>query len=268
MDQHHKQLAEKQSAHTPKPGALPVSILAAIIGVIVIYFGSMILGQLLLSTYPALRRMSAGQTERWLADDPAAQFAYVVTVEVLTLWFLYLVLQRRRISFAMLGFIKPRLHDLLATLAAYPPYFLLNAAAVLSATAIFHLDSGQQQQIGFDKVTTPIELIMTFISLVILPPIVEEIVMRGFLFGSLKNSMSVVRAALLTSLIFAIAHLQFGSGAPLLWVAAIDTFVLSLVLCYLRQRTGSLWPGIGLHALKNCLAFVTIFVLPHLHYSL
>ena len=55
--------------------------------------------------------------------------------------------------------------------------------------------------------------------------------------------------------------MEFGSGQPLLWVAALDTFTLSMVLCYLRQETDSLWPGILLHALKNCIAFITLFVL-------
>jgi hypothetical protein len=86
--------------------------------------------------------------------------------------------------------------------------------------------------------------------------------MRGFLFSSLKRGMTVVVAAIVTSSIFAIAHLQFGSDAPLLWLAAIDTFVLSLVLCYLRQKTGSLWPCIGLHMIKNGLAFTVLFLIP------
>jgi membrane protease YdiL (CAAX protease family) len=44
-------------------------------------------------------------------------------------------------------------------------------------------------------------------------------------------------------------------------VAALDTFTLSLVLCYLRQKTDSLWPGIMLHALKNGLAFMSLFLI-------
>jgi membrane protease YdiL (CAAX protease family) len=62
-------------------------------------------------------------------------------------------------------------------------------------------------------------------------------------------------------LLFAAAHLQWGSGAPLLWVAAIDTFVLSMVLSTLREKTGSLWSAIGLHAIKNGVAFTLLFVL-------
>jgi membrane protease YdiL (CAAX protease family) len=33
-----------------------------------------------------------------------------------------------------------------------------------------------------------------------------------------------------------------------------------MVLAYLREKTGSLWPPIGLHALKNFVAFMALFV--------
>jgi membrane protease YdiL (CAAX protease family) len=95
----------------------------------------------------------------------------------------------------------------------------------------------------------------------VLPPIVEETVFRGFIFTGLRGKLKFVWAAVLTSLLFATAHLEFGSGKPLLWVAGLDTFTLSLALCYLREKTGSLWPGILLHALKNGVAFLSLFVL-------
>jgi membrane protease YdiL (CAAX protease family) len=104
------------------------------------------------------------------------------------------------------------------------------------------------------------QLTLTFISLVILPPLVEETLMRGYLYGSLRKNMSKIGAALVTSIIFASAHLEFGSGAPLLWIAALDTFVLSLFLVYLREKTGSLWAGMLVHALKNGIAFASLFI--------
>lgn len=241
----------------------PVSPIAGILIIIVIYFVSMILAESILHLYPILSGWRGVHASDWLTNSTLAQFLYVVLVEVLTIGGLLLFMRQLKVSFAMLGLTKPRLRDPGYTLLAYIPYFVLNAVATLGAAALFHFNTAQQQQTGFQPNHAPLELAMTFISLVILPPIVEEIAMRGFLFGSLKQGMSVIKAALLTSVIFAVAHLQFGSGAPLLWVAAIDTFVLSLVLCYLRQKTGRLWAGIGLHSLKNLLAFWAVFVAPH-----
>ena len=86
--------------------------------------------------------------------------------------------------------------------------------------------------------------------------------MRGFLFGALRRSTGFWISAAITSVIFASLHLGGGEqGAGLLWIAAIDTFILSLALCYLREKTGRLWASIGLHAIKNGVAFVALFIL-------
>jgi membrane protease YdiL (CAAX protease family) len=104
-------------------------------------------------------------------------------------------------------------------------------------------------------------LTLTFVSLVILPPITEEILVRGFLYSSLKKALPLIWAALLTSAMFAIAHLPEGGASGPLYIAALDTFVLSLVLIYLREKTGGLWASITLHAIKNGVAFAALFIL-------
>jgi membrane protease YdiL (CAAX protease family) len=145
--------------------------------------------------------------------------------------------------------------------AAFTPLYYISYLVIVSVAGALvpALNVDQAQELGFNPIGTG-ELILTFISLVILPPIVEETLMRGFLYTSLKKRLTKVNAALITSVIFAAAHLQFGSGAPLLWVAAIDTFVLSLFLVYLREKTGSLWASMTLHALKNGVAFASLFI--------
>jgi membrane protease YdiL (CAAX protease family) len=71
--------------------------------------------------------------------------------------------------------------------------------------------------------------------------------------------MPFIRAALLTSALFAVPHLLEGNGS-LLWIGGMDTFVLSLALCYLREKTGSLWAPVALHMLKNGVAYLALFV--------
>ncbi len=104
-------------------------------------------------------------------------------------------------------------------------------------------------------------LALTFISLVILPPLAEEIMVRGFLYSTLKKAMRPIGAVILTSALFAAAHLPEGGAAGPLYIAALDTFILSLVLIYLREKTGGLWASITLHASKNGIAFLLLFVL-------
>jgi hypothetical protein len=204
----------------------------------------------------------SGNAEDWLTSSTAAQFLYVLLVEALSVAAVAYFLRTYKQRWSVIGFKRPRLKDVGYGVMAYPLYFIVFAVVLLVATQLIPgLDTNQEQELGFDNVQGTLALVMTFISLVVLPPLVEEIIVRGLIFTSLRKHLKVWGAALLTSLIFAIAHLpEGGEGGPL-YVAAIDTFMLSLVLCYLREKTGSLWAGITLHAIKNSVAFVMLFIL-------
>ncbi len=105
-----------------------------------------------------------------------------------------------------------------------------------------------------------------FLIIVLVSPILEEIVFRGGLqarlfdqprlarsFGA-KFGAGVSYANIMTSLIFAVFH---ALSQPLLWAAAV--FIPSLVFGWARDRTGSVFPGMVLHAWYN-LGFVMLFV--------
>jgi len=63
----------------------------------------------------------------------------------------------------------------------YFPVFFITLAVL--RVLIPTLDINQQQQIGFEPATTRPELLLVFTSLVLLPPLIEEMLCRGFLFG-------------------------------------------------------------------------------------
>jgi len=143
-------------------------------------------------------------------------------------------------------------------------YVIYFALAIVTSVLVKHLlpsiNFDQKQDIGIDTSTSGWPLVVVFLTLVIVPPIVEEIVCRGFLYTGLRKKLKIFGAGIVTSIIFAMAHLQWGNDAPLLWAAAIDTFVLSAVLIYVREKTNSLIPPIGIHMLKNFMAFLALFV--------
>jgi membrane protease YdiL (CAAX protease family) len=175
---------------------------------------------------------------------------------------LYLFLRRRKSNFKAIG-LKGRVNfkDVGFAVLGLIVYFAIYAFAInILSSSIHSFNVNQQQQIGFNQAHGP-QLILVFISLVILPPIVEEILVRGFLYTSLKKYMPKIWAVLIASTLFAAAHLpEGGSGAPLLWVAGVDTFILSTVLIYLRDRTDKLWSSMMVHAMKNGVAFLSLFV--------
>lgn len=232
----------------------------AIAVVIAIYVVTQLAAGFLISIYPVARRWSHATAQAWLNNSITARFAFVVIVEALTLGILYGFLRRHKTNFYTLGLKLPRLRDAGYALAGFAVYLGLYVVSISIVRALVpSLNIDQKQQLGFNNAGGPL-LILVFISLVILPPLTEEILVRGFLYGSLKKHWPKLRAMLVTSGLFAAAHLQIGNGVPLLWVAAIDTFILSLVLIYLRDKTGSLAASIMLHMIKNGLAFAALFL--------
>lgn len=82
---------------------------------------------------------------------------------------------------------------------------------------------------------------------VLLAPIIEEILFRGFLQKFLEESWrDVTRAILITSLFFALIHFN-----PY-WI--IQIYFLGLALGYLAWYTGSIIPPIILHTFNNAYA--------------
>jgi membrane protease YdiL (CAAX protease family) len=257
-----KDSKEPAAGGSPKPGSsVPWNPWLAVAFMVVIFYASQVIGGLLVSIYPAIKHWTSREAGDWLNGSVTAQFVFIVIAEAVTIGAVYLFLKRYKQKFSSIGLLRPRIKDFVAGAIAAPVYYLLFVVVVSIASALLTgLNVDQKQEIGFDSVHGIVQLTMTFISLAVLPPLAEEILVRGFLYTSLKKAMPKIGAVLLTSAIFAAAHLPEGGASGPLYIAAIDTFTLSLVLIYLREKTGSLWASITLHAIKNSIAFFALFV--------
>jgi len=234
--------------------------LAAILVTLGVYFGSQILAGLAFAVYIGTRSLPEVEVTRLLEDSVIGQFTFVLLIGIFSLLLLRVYMRLRSISWRDIGLTKPSGSNIASALPAYGIYFAILLVVVsLVGVLVPEIDLEQKQQLGFDSVAGG-ALVFVFVSLVIVPAFVEEIMVRGFLYGGLVKRFHKISAAFIASLIFAAAHLQLGSGAPPLWVAAIDTFILSMVLIGLRERTGNLWAGIVVHMLKNSLAFASLFI--------
>jgi membrane protease YdiL (CAAX protease family) len=234
-----------------------------VLATVVIFFLGQITGVLFVYSFLALFGYDSDQIQTLLTDNAALQFLTILIIEVITLGIFWQLHRYRKLSFIKevgLGF-KPKLSSLGWAIVTYGAYFLVLIISVgLISWLVPAIDVDQSQQIGFDGASGT-NLIFVFLTLVVLPPIAEEIIFRGFLFQRLEKLIKIYPAAIVTSLIFAIAHTEFLGDNPLNWIAAIDTFVLSFFLILLLVKTKSLWASILLHALKNCFAFVLLFII-------
>lgn len=153
-----------------------------------------------------------------------------------------------------LNLVKPRVKSLAVVLPAVLLYFTVSYLVTLLAALIFsQFNVNQSQDIGFQEPTGALAKVAIFVSLAVLTPFIEEVIFRGLLFSGLRKKLPFWAATTLVSGLFALAHAQ--------WNVAVDTFVLSLVLCYLVERTRSIWPAFLLHALKNAVAFTALFLI-------
>jgi membrane protease YdiL (CAAX protease family) len=97
--------------------------------------------------------------------------------------------------------------------------------------------------------------LMLGVSLVVAAPVAEELLFRGLIFNVFAQarkwvtprygSAVVLLAAILSSLFFALAHTgPHGDAAN----TVPDRFVMGMVLCAVYWQTGSLLPGVVVHA--------------------
>ena len=89
---------------------------------------------------------------------------------------------------------------------------------------------------------------LIFFLAVILGPIFEEIIFRGYLFKILKIRLNNFYAIILNSIFFGIIHYELS--------AIIPALILGISLSFIRLKTNNLIPSIIIHSLHNLFALI------------
>ena len=183
-------------------------------------------------------------------------YALVLFLVILPIW----AMRNFKYVLKILGVTKkPTLDILWLPALMWIAYMGATIIAAVFANLAPWIDMDQMQDTGFQDLGLPVEYVVAFIALVIVPPIAEELLFRGYLFGRLREKFGFWMSAIVVSIVFGIVHMQ--------WNVGVDVAVLSLFLCYLRERTGSIWASIVLHAIKNGVAYFLLFIAPLLGFS-
>ena len=94
-------------------------------------------------------------------------------------------------------------------------------------------------------------LLLLWLTFVVVAPVAEEIMFRGFLFrGWVTSERSAIPAILVISLLFAAIHVQYD------WFGILQVFFVGLLLGLVRWRSGSTVLTILMHVLINLWATV------------
>lgn len=123
--------------------------------------------------------------------------------------------------------------------------------SVVASMAIEHVYPAAK-----DWVVPPKETpwIVAFLALAVLVgPIGEELLFRGWMYTSLRARFGLRVAVLVTAVLFALAHWESTH------LYALAVFPVGLALAIVRERTGSIAPTITFHAIYNGVASVLLF---------
>ncbi len=195
-------------------------------------------------------------TDHWLklleSGDIAVSFVIVVINSLVGMLLINRVLKRYGASWQDLGLRKVSIGKaIVLVLGVILAFLLLVAAAFALLSLLFpHFNANQSQVNEFTSPHTTTALRLSFLALVVIPPPIEEIFFRGFIFPALTKRWGIIGGAIITSILFALAHWQLN--------VSIYTLVLSLLLCFLYYKLRSLWPGIFVHMLNNYVAFTAL----------
>ncbi len=102
------------------------------------------------------------------------------------------------------------------------------------------LDQLSSSPTGYSGIVT----LLFLLQLVVVAPLVEEVIYRGFLLSALKNWAGPWLGAFLASAIFAAAHAMSFAGMTVV-------FLQALVLCFIRLRTRRLGAAMMVHGVMN-----------------
>lgn len=106
----------------------------------------------------------------------------------------------------------------------------------------------KQQNDYSQAITGNTNKLLELLAVAVAAPLCEELFFRGAVLSSLReNRFEKVSSVLIQALMFAIVH-----GVP---IAMLYAFIMGTVMGWLRIKFDSIWPGICLHSVFNCVAY-------------
>ena len=125
---------------------------------------------------------------------------------------------------------------------------------VLYSLNISGLDLAERQELPFAELTGWYEYVAAFLLLVVLAPVFEELIFRGYLYGRLRKYSGVIISTIITSIGFGVVHGQVN--------VAIFVGLLSVAMCIVREKFDSIYPTIMMHMFQNGFSYAMLFIVP------
>ena len=135
-------------------------------------------------------------------------------------------------------------------LAALPTIGL--SGVLVSKVFNFNAQRDSQEIVRvFENADSPSQKIPIILLAVVVAPMIEEFVFRGFVYGVLKRHFGAFSSLIFSAILFAVVHLHAPSLVPL--------FLLACALTIAYEFSGSLLVPMTMHAFFNGLTLVGVF---------
>ena len=95
------------------------------------------------------------------------------------------------------------------------------------------------------------------ITIAILPPLCEEFIFRGFVYGGYRKSCRPAGAIFMSAFLFGLIHGNINQFAY--------AFLIGISMALLAEATGSIWPTVLMHFLINIRSIIAMYLLEHIH---
>ena len=179
-----------------------------------------------------------------IRDNLVGFFAMPVAI-----FFILWRMKKRKIPLSDLGSLEIQRKPLFLSI------FLLAAFLLLEEFYFYVL--GIEMPESFIEFMLAEPILLGFISVVVVAPIIEEFLFRGFLYSQLRRSFLRDWGAMaVSSLVWTAIHFQYEVGI------LFFLFLFGLFLGYFRIKYNSLLIPVGLHALNNLIAFILTIYFP------
>jgi len=106
----------------------------------------------------------------------------------------------------------------------------------------------------FQQSTSLSERLLVIVMAVVVAPLTEEIIFRGYLYGVFRKYVGRLYGMLIVSALFAAFHVHLPALAGL--------FLLAMALNFVYERTGSLWAPILMHSAFNTTSLLFALIWP------
>jgi membrane protease YdiL (CAAX protease family) len=183
-------------------------------------------------------------------EGMAAAISTVASAIICGILIFAIIKARRGASFSeYLGFRRISLKSVLVMLAVTAGFLALSAVLV----ELMKIPEDSDFIVGI--YSTSVSPVLLWAALVVFAPFFEEALFRGFLFEGFRQSrIGVIGAIILTALLWALSHVQYN------YYGIVTILVLGIILGVVRQKTGSLFGPMLIHAVNNAAALLLLMV--------